>query len=115
MAVGLLFGAFWLGLGVIMWWWPAAIFVAFTNEDVTPGARAFAVFAMSFGIWFLTLEAPVLTAGITLPATVSLVGALLLLHPVTILGVSNEGPITPHRAGVVLLVFGVVSAVITVI
>jgi len=115
MGVGLLFGTFWLGLGVVMWWWPAVIFVAFTNEDVTPGARVFAVLAMSFGIWFITLETSVLTAGVTLPATVSLVGALLLLHPVAVLGVSKEGPITPHRTGVVLLVGGVVSAAITVI
>ncbi|RZH66556.1 hypothetical protein ELS17_17865 [Natrinema altunense] len=104
-----------IGLGVILWWWPAAIFVAFSNTDVTSGARAFAIFALYFGIWFMTLDVSVLTAGITLPATVSLVGALLLLHPVTILGVSKEGPITPLRAGLVLLVGGVVSAVVTVL
>ncbi|WP_232686376.1 hypothetical protein [Halobacterium zhouii] len=37
------FPGFWIGIGVIQWYWPAAIFPAFSNEDVTPGARGFAV------------------------------------------------------------------------
>lgn len=110
MAVGLLFGAFWLGVGVLMWWWPAAIFVAFNNEDVTPGARAFAVGAMFIGLLFLAMDVPALTAGIALPATVALVGVLLLCKPVEIPGVSSDGPITPRRAGVALIVCGVAIA-----
>ncbi|ELY80988.1 hypothetical protein [Natrinema gari] len=112
MAVGLLLGGFWLGLGILMWWWPAAIFVAFDTDDVTPGARAFAIAAMFFGILFLALDIPSLTIDDSIPATVSLVGILLLVKPVNILGVNADGRITPQRAGVALLVGGVVIAVL---
>lgn len=115
MAVGLLFGAFWLGLGVLMWWWPAAMFVAFGNEDVTPGARAFAVGAAFLGILFVTMEVSALTIGFAPPTTVALVGVLLLLKPIEILGVDSGGPITPRRAGVSLSVCGAVAAVLTVV
>ncbi|ELY84153.1 hypothetical protein [Natrinema altunense] len=113
MAVGLLFGGFWLGLGILMWWWPAAIFVAFDNDDVTPGARAFAIGAMFFGILLLAMDIPSLTIDYSMPATVSLVGMLLLVKPVNILGVNADGRIAPQRAGVALLVGGVVIAVLT--
>ncbi|WP_188879459.1 hypothetical protein [Halarchaeum grantii] len=113
MAVGLLLGGFWLGLGVLMWWWPAAVFVAFDNDDVTPGARAFAIAAMFFGILLLAMDVPVLTLDYSVPATVSLVGVLLLVKPVNVLGVDADGTITPRRAGVALLVGGVVLAALT--
>ncbi|QLC33029.1 hypothetical protein EFA46_001990 [Halarchaeum sp. CBA1220] len=113
MAVGLLLGGFWLGLGVLLWWWPAAVFVAFDNDDVTPGARAFAIVAMFFGILLLAMDVPVLRLDYGVPATVSLVGVLLLVKPVNILGVDADGRMTPRRAGVGLLVSGVVTAVLT--
>ncbi|MFB6136566.1 MAG: hypothetical protein ABEJ04_07375 [Halobacteriaceae archaeon] len=113
MAVGLLFGGFWLGVGILMWWWPAAIFVAFDNDDVTPGARAFAIAATFFGVLFLAMDIPSLPVAYSVPATVSLVGILLIVKPVNILGVDADGRITPRRAGVVLLVGGVVIAVLT--
>ena len=115
MTVGLLFGVFWLGLGVLMWWWPAAIFVAFNDEDVTPGARAFAVAAAFLGIFFVTMEVSALTAGFAPPATAALVGVLLLVKPVDVFGVDSEGLITPRRAGVSLSACGLVGAALTVV
>lgn len=115
MAVGLLFGAFWYGLGVLMWWWPAAVFVAFSNEDVTPGARALGVGAIFFGAVFLTMSVPGLGARFALPGTVLTVGVLMLLHPVSIPGTDPEGTITPKIAGVAFGVTGIVLAVFAVI
>lgn len=115
MTVGLLFGAFWFGLGVLMWWWPAAIFVAFSNEDVTPGARAFAVVAVFIGAFFLTLDVPELGAGLALPGTVVTVGVLFLLKPISVLGISSDGRITPRIVGVTLLVVGTALAVLAVV
>lgn len=43
------FPLFWIGLGVIQWYWPAAIFSGLSNEDVTPGARGFAVLWLCVG------------------------------------------------------------------
>lgn len=43
------FPAFWIALGLIQWFWPAAIFPAFSNDDVTPGARGFAVLWLCLG------------------------------------------------------------------
>jgi len=113
MAVGLLLGGFWLGLGILLWWWPAAVFVAFDNDDVTPGARAFAIAAMFVGTLFLALSSSALTMNYSVPATVSLVGILLIVKPVNILGVDADGRIPPQRAGVALLVGGVVIAILT--
>lgn len=115
MAVGLVFGGLWLGIGVTMWWWPVAIFVAFSSDDVTPGARAFAVGAMFIGAFFLTLEYPVVPAALSVPATVSLVGVLLLVEPVPVRGVSDDGPVTPRRAGLGLLASGVVLGALVVV
>ena len=114
MAVGLLFGAFWFGLGVLMWWWPAAIFVAFGNEDVTPGARAFGVVAMLIGAFFVLLEVLELGTGVAVPVTVSTVGVLSLLKPINAPGTSPDGPITPRAAGVVLAATGVLWAALVV-
>lgn len=115
MAVGLLFGTFWFGLGVLMWWWPAAIFVAFSNDDVTPGARAFAVAAIFFGAVFLTMSVPVLGARFALPGTVLTVGVLMLLYPVSIPGTDRKGPITPKVAGAGFTVAGTVLAVLAAV
>ncbi|UPV76459.1 hypothetical protein M0R89_20060 (plasmid) [Halorussus limi] len=111
MAIGLLFGGFWFGLGVLMWWWPAAIFVAFSNDDVTPGARAFAAVAIFIGVFFLTLDVPGLGGSFTLPGTLLTVGLLFLLKPVGAPGVNPRGPVTPKVAGVALLVVGTLLAV----
>jgi len=106
MAVGLLFGAFWTGLGVLMWWWPAAVFVAFDNESVTPGARGFAVGAVFLGTVFLTFETAKAGVGLSVPATVAIVGGLLVVKPVQVLGTDDRGPVTPKRVGTALLVGG---------
>jgi hypothetical protein len=115
MTVGLLFGAFWYGLGVLTWWWPAAIFVAFSNDDVTPGARAFAVGFVFIGAFFLTTAVPELGGKFTLPGTVLTVGVLVLLHPIQIPGTDRDGPITPLVGGVGLIVASVVLAVLAVV
>ena len=106
MSVGLLFGAFWFGLGVLMWWWPAAVFLSFNNEDVTPDARGFGVGAIFFGAFFLSTSVPELGARFTFPGTVLTVGVLMLLHPVPIPGADPEGPVTSKIAGVCLTVVG---------
>lgn len=115
MAVGLLFGAFWYGLGVLMWWWPAAIFVAFSSDDVTPGARAFAVVFVSFGAFFLTGAVHELGTRFALPGTVLTVGVLVLLHPVSIPGTDREGPVTPSIAGGGFVAAGAVLAILAVV
>ncbi|GAB7013050.1 hypothetical protein [Halolamina salina] len=115
MAVGLLFGAFWAGLGILMWWWPAAIFVAFSSDDVTPGARAFAVGAIFVGIAFLTLETSRVGIGDSFPATAVVVGVLLLIKPVNVLGADEEGTVTPRRLGAALTVGGTVLLVTSVV
>lgn len=43
------FPLFWIGIGVVQWFWPSAIFVAFSDEQVTPGARGFAVLWLVLG------------------------------------------------------------------
>ena len=111
MTVGLLFGAFWFGLGVLMWWWPAAIFVAFSNEDVTPGARAFAIMFIFFGTFFFSTSIDGVGANVTPAGTILTVGVLLLLKPVAIWGTNPEGPLTPKTAGVVGVLGGGVMAV----
>jgi hypothetical protein len=42
----------WLGVGVLLWFWPSAVFVAFDGEDVTPGARLLGALFVYFG-WVL--------------------------------------------------------------
>ena len=56
------FPGFWVTLGVIQWYWPAAIFPAFSNEHVTPGARGFAVGWLCVGATFGYLFVPGLSA-----------------------------------------------------
>jgi hypothetical protein len=115
MSVGLLFGGFWAGLGVLMWWWPAAVFVAFSNEDVTPGARGFAVGAIYIGLFFLTLDVPALGIGFALPGTVLVVGVLMLAKPIRVPYVHRYGWGTPSRLGIGLVASGVVLAILTVL
>jgi len=115
MTVGLLFGGFWLGLGVLMWWWPAAIFVAFSSGDVTPGARGFAIVSIAIGLGFLSLEFPALSLGTALPLTVLLVGALQLLRPVTVFSVDEEGLVTQRHLGVATLVAGVAWTALSIV
>ena len=111
MTVGLLFGTFWYGLGVLMWWWPAAIFVAFSNEDVTPGARAFAIMFIFFGLVFFSFSIDGLGTDFVPAGTILTVGVLLLLNPVAIWGTDPEGPLTPKTVGVVGVLGGGVMAV----
>ncbi|UPV76605.1 hypothetical protein M0R89_18910 (plasmid) [Halorussus limi] len=94
-----------------MWWWPAAVFVAFSNEDVTPGARAFAVAAIFFGLVFFTLWSPQTGAGLALPGTLLTVGVLQVVHPVPVPGTDPEGPVTPRGSGVGIVLAGVLLAV----
>lgn len=108
MSVGLVFGGFWTGIGILMWWWPAAIFVAFSNEDVTPGARGFAVGAILIGMAFLTLEAPGLGLLASLPATMGVVGLLQVLHPIALPGVADNGSVSPRQVGGALCLSGLV-------
>ena len=49
MAIRFGFPGFWVALGVIQWYWPAAIFPAFSNDDVTPGSRGMAVAWLCLG------------------------------------------------------------------
>lgn len=79
------FPLFWIGVGIIQWFWPSAIFVAFSDEHVTPGARAFAVLWLVVGSTFGYLFIPWLGAfgGWAIPGLVLvIVGALQFLHPV---------------------------------
>ncbi|WP_135821141.1 hypothetical protein [Halostella litorea] len=115
MAVGLLFGAFWTGLGILMWWWPAAVFVAFSNEEVTPGARGFAVGAVFLGTVFLSFETTRAGVGVSVPATVAIVGGLLAVKPVRVPGTDERGPVTPKRVGATLLVGGAVITALSAV
>lgn len=111
MTVELLFGAFWYGLGVLMWWWPAVMFRGFSNEDVTPGARAFAVVAIFIGAFFFTISIPGLGSRFAFPGTVLTVGVLLLLKPIRVPGTNPKGPITPKIVGIASVLGGGLLAV----
>lgn len=114
MTVGFFFGGFWAGLGVLLWWWPAAIFVAFSNEDVTPGARAFAVGSILIGMAFLSLEFPRVGLAASLPATVGVVGLLQMLHPVG--GPAPlDGRVLARHSGAVLLVAGLAGTFLLIV
>lgn len=115
MAVGLLLVTFCFGFGILLWWWPAAIFIAFSNEEVTPGARAFSVVAIFFGMFFLALVVDGVGTDFAPAGTILTVGALLLLKPVAILGTDPEGPLTPKTAGVVGVLAGGVMAVLVLL
>lgn len=115
MSVGLLFVAFCFCFGILLWWWPTAIFIAFSNEDVTPDARAFSVAAIFFGVFFLALIVDGVGTGFAPVGTVLTVGVLLLLKPVAILGTDPEGPLAPKIAGVVGVLAGGVMAASTLL
>ncbi|MFC4451613.1 hypothetical protein [Halorussus aquaticus] len=115
MAVALLFGAFWFGVGVLLWWWPAAIFVAFSNDDVTPGARGIAAVFVFIGALFFTFSSPRIGAGFAFPGTVLTVGLLQVARPVSLPGTHPEGPVTPRAGGVAVAVTGAVLAVLALV
>lgn len=76
---------FWLGLGVVQWVWPAAIFTGLSNDAVTPGARGFAVLWLFLGSTFTFLFVPQASAvgGYFVPGSVLfLTGVLQRIHPV---------------------------------
>jgi len=79
------FPLFWVALGVIQWFWPAAIFTGFSNDAVTPGARGFAVFWLCVGATLAYLFVPQLDpfSGLFVPGFVLVVvGILQSVRPV---------------------------------
>lgn len=78
------FPLFWIGLGVVQWMWPSAIFVAFSDDEVTPGARGFAVLWLVLGttLGYLFVPWRLPFSGWVVPGFVlMLVGALQFLRP----------------------------------
>lgn len=87
------FPLFWVGLGVVQWFWPSAILVAFSDGDVTPGARGFAVLWLvvgsTLGLLFVPWLAPF--GGWFVPGFVLLaVGGLQFVRPVWTLPVDGR-------------------------
>lgn len=79
------FPLFWIGVGIVQWVWPSAIFVAFSADQVTPGARGFAVAWLVLGSALGYLFVPWASAfgGWFVPGVVLLtVGGLQFAHPV---------------------------------
>ncbi|SEA09803.1 hypothetical protein SAMN04488065_1823 [Haloplanus vescus] len=113
MAEGLVtygFPLFWIGVGVVQWLWPSALFVAFSDEDVTPGARGFAVLWVVVGSVLALLFVPWTAAfgGWFVPGTVFVVvGGLQLVHPVWSLGERSGAAV-----GVLLLSTGTAALVV---
>ena len=107
------FPLFWIGLGIIQWFWPAAILVGSSNEQVTPGARGFAVFWLVVGSVLGYVFIPWLQAfnGWFIPGLVLLiVGGLQFVHPVWSISVGdyslNMAALFPVVSGLIVLVFG---------
>jgi hypothetical protein len=110
------FPLFWISVGVIQWFWPSAIFVAFSDERVTPGARAFAVFWLVVGSALGYVFVPWASAfgGWVIPGFVLLVvGGLQLAHPVwdVSIGTYSEksGGVLFMACGSVVLAIGLLS------
>lgn len=79
------FPLFWLSIGVIQWFWPSAIFSGFSDEAVTPGARAFAILWLCVGLALALVFIPLLApfGWLSIPGFIFLiVGILQWIHPV---------------------------------
>ena len=107
------FPLFWIGVGIIQWFWPAAIFVGSSNEQVTPGARGFAVFWLVLGSVLGYVFIPWLQAfsGWFIPGFVLLiVGGLQFVYPVWSISVGdyslNMAALFPVVSGIIVLLFG---------
>lgn len=103
------FPLFWTGVGIVQWFWPSAIFVAFSDDDVTPGARAFAVLWLvvgaTLGYFFVPWLHPF--GGWAIPGLVLvIVGGLQFLHP---LWTGSDSGRSERTAAVLLVVSGLAA------
>lgn len=110
------FPLFWIGVGIIQWFWPSAIFVAFSNEQVTPGARGFAVFWLVLGSTLGYLFIPWLShfGGWAIPGFLLLiVGGLQFFHPVWTISIrdysENTAAVLIAASGLAVLLLGLLS------
>lgn len=110
------FPLFWYGVGIVQWFWPSALFLAFSNEDVSPGARGVGILCMVFGIGLGLAFIPLLYpfSGWAIPGVILLtVGFLQRLHPVW--SSPLPGRITRNQFGGLLSLSGVLILAIDVV
>lgn len=99
------FPLFWIGIGVVQWFWPSAIFVAFSDEQVTPGARGGAVLWLVLGstLGYVLIPWVEPLGGWFIPGVVLLIiGGLQFVHPVRSVSVGRR----PGRMTAILLATG---------